>query len=154
MNYGTIRTFDGASFLVLLDEGLREAITWPQFHRPHDRLWLRCAQVIVLQVAIAVFIEKMAAFGASSLGNQNSGKGQSRWMVLDKLHVLQRSTCAVGQRHAVAGFDAGVRCERENAAAASRAQDYGFGDDRLDFSRRQLNGHHSLNAAIIDEQLR
>src|SRR5258706_5320257 len=73
-------------------------------------------------------------------------------MVLDELHVLQRGARPISERHAVAGLDVSVRREGEDAAAAARAQDYGFRGDRLNLSCGEFDGNHALNAAIVDQQ--
>ena len=73
-------------------------------------------------------------------------------MVLNELHVLQRSARAIGQRHAIAGLDGGVGGEAEHAAAAARAQDDGLGGDRLNLSGGQLDRDHALHAAVVDQQ--
>ena len=87
---------------------------------------LRLAQVVVLQVAVAVLVEQPAALAAGRLGDEDAGERQAGRVVLDELHVLERRAGAVGQRHAVAGLDGGVGGEREDPAAAAGAQ-----DDRL-----------------------
>ena len=74
-------------------------------------------------------------------------------MVLDEFHVFQRHPFAVGERHAVAVLDIGVGRECENLARAARGQDYRFGGDGLNLSRGQLDRHHALAAAVIDQQL-
>ena len=70
-------------------------------------------------------------------------------MVLHELHVLQRSTGAIGQRHAIAILDVGVRCERENTPAAARAKDDGVRGDGLDLSRHQFDRHRALHASVV-----
>ena len=74
-------------------------------------------------------------------------------MVLDELHVLERSARPVRQRHPVAVLDRRVRRERKDAAAAAGAQDHGLRLDRLDLPRHQVDRHDPLNAAVVDEQL-
>ena len=75
-------------------------------------------------------------------------------MVLDELHVLERSARAIGQRHSVAGLDAGVRREGKHAAAAAGAQDDRARRDRLHAPGHQLQRHHPLYTPIVDQQLR
>src|SRR6516162_1728363 len=121
-----VRSFEGMAFLLLLDERLGQAIARAQLHAAENRLWLWRSQVVVLQVPVAVPVDKVPSFGASRLRNQDPCKRKSRRMVLNELHVLQGRARPVGQRHAVTGLDVGVRRKGEDAAAAPCAQ-----DDRL-----------------------
>ena len=106
-----------------LHERLRQAVARAQLHAAEHRLRLRLAEVVVLQVAVAVLVDQVAALGARRLGDQDAGERQAGRMVLDELHVLERRAGAVGQRHAVAGLDGGVGREREDPAAAAGAED-------------------------------
>ena len=69
-------------------------------------------------------------------------------MVLDELHVLQRGTRPIGERHAIAGLNVGICGEAEDAAAAPSAQDYGFSDDRLNAARGEFDGRIAPNRAM------
>ena len=51
----------------------------------------RLAEVVVLQVAVAVLVEQVAALAARCLGDQDAGEREAGRMVLDELHVLERS---------------------------------------------------------------
>ena len=84
------------------------------------------AEVVVLQVAVAVLVEQPAALGPGRLGDEDAGERQAGRVVLDELHVLERRAGPVGQGHAVAGVDVGVGGEREDPPAAAGAE-----DDRL-----------------------
>ena len=74
-------------------------------------------------------------------------------MVLHELHVFQRSTGTVGERHAIAILDVGIGGERKHASASAGAQDDGFRRDGLDFAGHQLDGHNALHASIVHQQL-
>ena len=110
------------------------------------------AQVVVLQVAVAVLVDQPAAFGPGRLGDQDAGERQAGRVVLDELHVLQRGAGAVCQGHAVAGLDVRVRREREDPTASSGGEDDRFGGDGLDPAGRQLERHHSTDPAVVDQQ--
>ena len=75
-------------------------------------------------------------------------------MVLDKFHVLERRTRAVGQRHAVTGLDGGIGGERKNPAATAGGQDDGLGGDGEDFSCPDFDGHHAPATPLLDQQPR
>ena len=106
----------------LVDEGLRQPVARAELHAPQLRLWRRCAEVVVLEVAVAVLVDQPATFGPGGLGDEDAGERQPGRVVLDELHVLERRARAVGEAHAVAGVDVGVGREREDLAAATRAR--------------------------------
>ncbi len=121
MDDGPVWSVDGTAFLQLFDEGLGQAVARAQLHGAQDWLRLGCPQVVVLQVPIAILVEHIAAFRASGFGNQDAGKGQAGWMVLDKFHILQRRARLVRQCHAVAVLDVGIGREGEHPTTAPRA---------------------------------
>ena len=153
VNHRAVGAIDGPPFLHLLHERLRQTVPRPQLHAPQNRFRLRRAQVVVLQVAVAVFVEQPASLGPRRLGDEDAGEREARRVILDELHVLERGAGRVGQRHAVAGLDAGVGGERKHAAATARAQNDGFGQNRLDLAGHQLDRHDALDPAIIDQEL-
>ena len=57
IHHRAVRSLHGAPFSCSLNERLRQAIARAQLHAAQDRLWFRRAQVVVLQVSIAVFVE-------------------------------------------------------------------------------------------------
>src|SRR6516225_11647290 len=75
-------------------------------------------------------------------------------MVLHEFHVLERSAGPKRQSHSIAVLDVGVGREREDLAAATRAQDDGLRRNDLNLSSRELNGDRTLTAALVDEQFR
>ena len=83
-----IGSFNGAALLHFLDEGLAEAVTRAQFHVAQSWFGRRCAQVVVLQIAVAILVQQMAALRARCFGNKNPCEGQAGRMILHKLHVL------------------------------------------------------------------
>ena len=107
-----------------------------------------------MEIAVAVLVEEPATLGARGLGDEDAGKGQTRGVVLDELHVLEGRARPIGQGHAVAVLDVGVGSEGEDLAAAARADDDGPGGDGQDLPRGQLDGHHPLAAALVHEELR
>ena len=73
-------------------------------------------------------------------------------MVLDELHVLQRTAGSIGHGHAVAGLDGGIRREGEDAAPAPRAQDDGPGREGVQTAVVKAQGGDSAHPAFIDEK--
>ncbi len=73
-------------------------------------------------------------------------------MVLDELHVLERRASVEGQRHAVTVLDVGVGGERKDLAAATGADDHGFGKDGLNPARHQLDGDHAARLPVVNQQ--
>jgi hypothetical protein len=134
MDYGAVGAFDGATFFLFFHEGLGEAIAGAEFHGAEHGLGGGSAKVVVLQIAVTVFIDEVAALRAGGFGDEDACEGKARRMILDELHVLQGSAGAIGEAHAVAGLDAGVGGEGKNAAAAAGAEDYGLGGDGLNFA--------------------
>ena len=72
-------------------------------------------------------------------------------MVLHELHVFERSAGAQGQGHTIAILDVGVGGEREDSPAASSAKDYRLRQNGLDFSRHDLDGHHTAHLSVIHQ---
>src|SRR3989442_854093 len=123
----SVRPFERAALLLLLDEGLGESIARAQLHGAQHRSGLGLAQVVILEVTIAVLVQEPAAFRAGGLGDQDSRKRKAGGMVLNELHVLERGPRPVGKRHPVAVLDVRVGGEWEHLAAAARAKDHGLG---------------------------
>ena len=142
---------DGAPLLLLPDKSLGDPVPRSEFHAAQLRFRRGFAQVVVLQVAVAVLVDQPTTFGASRLGNQDPGERQAGRVVLDELHVLQRSLGPKGQRHPVAGVDVGVGGEREDLAATAGGQHHRLGGDGVDSAGHQLDRHHTVDPAVIDQ---
>ena len=132
MHHRPVRPIYRAPFLHFSDVCLRQPVAWPQFHVAQHRLGLRRAQVVILKIAIAIFVDEVPTLGARRFRDQNSGERQPGRVILHKLHVLERSAGAIGERHAVAGLDGGVSGVGEDAAASAGAQNHSFREDGLD----------------------
>src|SRR5262249_23699895 len=149
----TVRSLNSASALDLLHKRLAQAIPRAKFHIAQRWLRSRLAQIVVLKIAIAILINKVAAFSARRFSNQNSGERQSRGMVLHELHVFQRSARLVSQGHAVSTADAGVGGERKDAPASPSTENPSFGRDGLHFARHKFQRNYALYLAIFYQQL-
>src|SRR5688572_5630555 len=123
MNDRPVRRFDRPPLLDFLHEGLRQPVPGSELHAAEHWCGLRGAQVVVLEVAVAVLVEQPATFGARRLGNEDARERKAGGMVLDELHVFEWRTGLIGQRHAVTGADGGVGGEWENLAGTAIAQD-------------------------------
>ena len=75
---GAIRRIDRATLLELLHERLRQAIARSQLHRPQHRVRLRRAQLVVLQIAVAVLVDQVSALGARRFGDEDAREGEAR----------------------------------------------------------------------------
>ena len=73
-------------------------------------------------------------------------------MVLHELHVLERRTCSVSQRHAVTCADIGVGREREDLAGTPLHKTTDFAGDDLDTPGHQLDRHNSMDASVVDDK--
>ena len=73
-------------------------------------------------------------------------------MILNELHVLQRSARSIGQRHAIAVTDGRVGGEAEHTATTARAQNDCLSGNRLNLSGRQLQRHYALHATVVHQQ--
>jgi hypothetical protein len=116
--------------LLLVPERLREPVARAQFHRLGARPGVGRAQAVVLQVAVAMAVDEDGAFAAAAFGDQDAGARQGGRVVLHELHVAQRHAVAEGQRHAVAGDDAGVGVLPVHPAGAAGGQDDGAAAER------------------------
>src|SRR5579864_8523912 len=131
MNYRAIGAIDGASFLEFLYESLREPVARTEFHAAQHRLGLRLTEVIVLKIAVAIFVDEVSALGARRFGDEDSRKGKPGRMILDKLHVLQRTAGTIDQRHSVTGLDGRIGGVGKDSPASAGADNHRFGRDRL-----------------------
>ena len=93
MNVPTVFSLKGTAFVHLGHNGPRQDVPRSQLH---------LAGNVTLQKTLTLFIDEVSSLSPGGLGDQNAGSRQSGRMVLDKLHVLERSTSPVGQSHAIA----------------------------------------------------
>ena len=137
---GSIRGVDGPSLFLLVHERLGHPVPGPELHAA--QLWLRrgFAEVVVLQVAVAVFVQQPTTLRSRGLGDQDSGERQSGGVVLDEFHVFQRRARPESEGHPVSGLDVRVGGEWKHAPASAGAHDHRVGEDCFDAPRRQLDG--------------
>ena len=81
---------------------------------------------VLLHEALAERVVEVRALAARALGDQEAVAGERRGVVLDHLHVHQRSADPVGHRDPVAGADERVRGRLEALAVAAGREDHGL----------------------------
>ena len=155
INHIAVAEFAGAACLLLLPEGLREFVSRPQLHVFVFRLAQRRfrAQAVILQIAIAIFIKQNATFAPARFGNQNARTGQARRVVLHKLHIPQRHTMTIGHRHTVAGDNACVGIEAEQAPSAAGGKNHRFSAQQSQFTGGDLQGNHANHGTFMYRQI-
>jgi hypothetical protein len=92
--------------------------------------------------------------GACCFGDQDAGEWQTGRMILDKLHVLQRRTCAIRKSHSIAIANIRVGGKRKNSAATPGTENHGLCLDCLDPSSHQLERDRALHLAVVNQQPR
>ena len=64
MHHVALRRLDGAALLLLVPERLAQAVARPELHRLLARPGVGRAEIVVLQIAVAVLVDEDAAFAA------------------------------------------------------------------------------------------
>src|SRR5262245_18805917 len=154
MDVVSVWSFERASLFLFLDESLGQPIAGAQLHGTQHRLWFRLAQVVVLQIAIAVLVEQPPSFGARPFRDQDAGKRKPRRMVLNKFHVLQRRARAISERHAVAILYVGIGSEWKDLSTPSGTQYDGSRRNGFNVSRGDLDCHDAMASPVVDQKLR
>ena len=136
-------------------------------HRPrHDvpaREILRRRR-IALHEALAVLVEKIAAFAPDALGDQHAGTGHAGRVELPELHVLEWDSRPCRHAHPVAGTDERVRrrgvdparpAGREQRRARLQQRDLaGLHLERGDAEHVTVGRAHEVERHPLDEELR
>ena len=108
---------------------------------------------VALEKPLALGVEKVGAFAAAALGDQDPGRREGRRVELHHLHVLQRYTDPQGHGHRVAGAGIGVRRAHVEPARAAGREDHGLRADRLQPAVEEIPGDHALAAVVVDHEL-
>jgi hypothetical protein len=153
MHHRTVLPLDGATLLLLVPEGLAEAVARPEFHRLVARRRLGRPETIVLQIAIAVLVDQEAALATTCFGKQQAGARHAGRVVLDEFHVPQGHAVAVGQSHAVAGHHAAVGVLAEDPPGTAGGDDHRSGLDQGEFTGTDLDRDDALDATVLDHQI-
>jgi hypothetical protein len=144
------RSFSLARFV---PESLAQAVERPELHRLVARLGRDGSEAVILQVAVAVLVQKVAAFAAAGLGEQKACARHAGRVVLHEFHVAKRDAVPVGERHAVACHDAAVGVLTEDPARAAGREDHGAGSDGGELTGRGRQNGRALHAPVVDEQV-
>src|SRR5439155_7310807 len=140
-----------------LHERLRQPVARTQLHGRQLRVLRimnieRLAEVVILQIAVAVFVDEDAAFAAGRFGDQYAGAGEAGRVILDEFHVLERRSSPIGKGHTVAGLDGCIGGKREDAAGAAGAYHDRLTSDRPHLAGPQFDGGDDLHSAVVHQQ--
>ena len=67
VHHVAVGRLDGAALVLLVPERLAQPVARPELHRLIARPWIGRAEVVVLQIAVAVLVDQDAAFAAAIL---------------------------------------------------------------------------------------
>lgn len=138
-----------------MPEGLRDFVARAEFHVFVLRLAERGfrAHAVILQIAIAVFIDQNTAFTAAAFRHQNAGARQTGWVILHELHIAQRYAVAERHAHAVTGDDAAVGVVAINATRTARRHHYGVGADLDERAFHHVHRHRATRLPVINQNV-
>jgi hypothetical protein len=122
---------DPSSFLNFLTDGQGDSGAGRQLH---------LLRRVPFHEALSKRVQEIGAFASGAFGNQDPGILQGGRVKLHELHVFQRQPCLIGQGHAIAGIDNGVRAGGENSAAAAGGEDHSLGAHRVQSSPDKIPG--------------
>ncbi len=113
---------------------------------------------VALHEALAGVVDEVAALAARGLGQEDADAHDAGRVELVELHVLERHTAPIGQRHAVAGQRVGVRGDPEHAPVAARGQQRGGCPEDVQLAVRDPIGDDAARdrpagAGAVDEQV-
>src|SRR5205814_9613629 len=91
-----VRRVDRSSLRYFMHERLREPVARSELHTAEHRLRFRLAEVVVLQVPVAVLVDEMTTLGARCFRDEDARERQAGGMVLDELHGLEWRARAIG----------------------------------------------------------
>ena len=102
--------------------------------------------------ALPVGIEQVRAFTAGRLRQEGPVGLQRGRVVLHHLHVHERRSDSIGQGHAVAGADQGVRARLEHSPEPAGRDDYRLGADDVDAPRLHLHDDRADAFAVVHDE--
>ena len=155
VNHVATRCGDGVAFAPLVPESLRDFVARAEFHVLVLRLAERGfrAHAVILQVAVAVFVDQDTAFTAAAFRHQNAGARQTGWVILHELHIAQRHAVAERHTHTVAGNDAAVGVITINAARTARRHHHRIGADLDERAFHHVHRHQAARVPIIHQNV-
>src|SRR5712692_9145514 len=136
-------TLKPSPLLYLLYESAREDIPRTELHLLGGRPALKKLPILVREVS---------SFPPRGLGYQNPRPGQSGGMKLDELHVLQRHSSSVRDRHPVSCLYHAIRRKLVYPPRSPRRNDDGGGRNEGEFARPQVQGHEPPDGSSLDHE--
>ena len=138
-----------------MPESLRNFVAWAEFHVFVFRLAKRGfrTHAVILQIAIAVFVDQNTAFTAAAFRHQYAGARQAGWVILDELHITQRDAVAECHAHTVTGDDAAVGVVAVYATRTARCHHHRI---RADLDKRafhHVHRHQSARMTVVDQNV-
>jgi hypothetical protein len=143
-----VGALQAATGLDLLDDRARDHVARAELGLGADAVVARDEKALALRVL------EVPALSARRLGDENAGARQSRRVVLDELHVLERDALAIGERHAIAGLDVAVGGEGKDLARAAGGEDHRAAQDRAHGAGADIERGDAAHRPAVDDQLR
>ena len=131
---------DPSSFLNFLTDGQGDSGAGRQLH---------LLRRVPFHEPLSKRVQEIGAFASGAFRDQDPGILQCGWVKLHELHVFQRQPCLIGQGHAIAGIDNGVRAGREDSAAAAGGEDHCLGAHRVQSSADEIPGNHPATSSRL-----
>ena len=138
-----------------MPEGLRNFVAWAEFHVFVFRLAKRGfrTHAVILQIAVAVFVDQNTAFTAAAFRHQDAGARQAGWVILNELHITQRDAVAERHAHTVTGDDAAVGVVAVYATRAARCHHHRVSADLHQRAFHHIHRHQAARMPVIDQNV-
>ena len=104
---------------------------------------------VLLHEALALGVVEVGALAAGTLGDEEPEARQRGRVVLDHLHVHQRSADPVRHGDPVPGADQGIRGGVVDLAVAAGGEDHGLGGEQLHRAVPDVPGDHARDPALV-----
>ncbi|MNB88437.1 hypothetical protein D3C75_354510 [compost metagenome] len=146
---------DSVTFAPLMPEGLRHFVARAKFHVFVLRLAQRSfrAHAVILQIAIAIFIDQNPAFAAAALGHQDAGTRQTGWVILNELHIAQWDPVLQRHAHPVAGDNPAVGVIAVNASGTAGGHYHRVSADLNQRAFHHVHRHQTARLAVIHQDI-
>lgn len=138
-----------------MPEGLRNFVAWTQFHIFVFRFAQRSfwPHAVVLQIAVAIFVDQNTAFTTATFGHQDTGTWQTRRVILNEFHITQWNAMAQRHTHAVTGYNTAVSVVAINATRTACSHNYCVSTDLYQRAFHHVHCHQAANMIIIDQNI-
>lgn len=112
------------------------------------------AHAVILQVAIAVFVDQNPAFTAAAFGHQDPGARQAGRVILNKFHIAQRHAMAQRHTHTITSNDAAVGVVTIDAPGAAGSQHDRVSADLHQGAFHHIHRYQAAGLPVIDQQVK